>query len=223
MVILERSNRHPLPVVINPDLVRTAVAFLRCSSRPIEPRKMWTPGGLPHLRVNGKTKSECQAQEGRVLCFWGDAGWGKLVSQGKYADKYFSEELVKACKDLVDEWKIDPLPTWVTCIPSLRHPELVPDFARRLAESLRLPFHPVLEKTEEREPQNKMQNSSQQALNVDGSLQVSIETLPEGSVLLVDDMVDSRWTLTEAAYLLLSHGSGKVYPLALADTGHGNE
>jgi len=40
-------------------------------------------------------------------------------------------------------------------------------------------------------------------------------------VLLVDDMVDSRWTLTVAAWLLRSHGCGAVWPLALAQTGGG--
>lgn len=40
-------------------------------------------------------------------------------------------------------------------------------------------------------------------------------------VLLVDDMVDSRWTMTVAAWLLRTHGSGEVWPLALAQTGRG--
>ena len=40
--------------------------------------------------------------------------------------------------------------------------------------------------------------------------------LPPVPVLLVDDVVDSRWTLTLAAVLLQQHGSGPVYPFALA-------
>ncbi len=48
----------------------------------------------------------------------------------------------------------------------------------------------------------------------------SLERLPGGPVLLVDDMVDSRWTLTVAAWLLRSKGSGEVWPLALALTSH---
>ena len=32
---------------------------------------------------------------------------------------------------------------------------------------------------------------------------------------------DSRWTLTVAAWLLRSHGSGEVWPFALALTSHG--
>ena len=40
--------------------------------------------------------------------------------------------------------------------------------------------------------------------------------LPPVPMLLVDDMVDSGWTLTLAAVLLRQHGSGPVYPFALA-------
>ncbi len=64
-----------------------------------------------------------------------------------------------------------------------------------------------------------MANSSQQARNIDGSLAIT-KSLPSGPVLLLDDMVDSRWTLTVAAYLLTTNGSGPVYPLALASTVH---
>lgn len=67
-----------------------------------------------------------------------------------------------------------------------------------------------------------MANSSQQARNVAGSLIVQ-GTVPAGSVLLVDDMVDSRWTMTVAAYLLRSNGSGAVFPLALASTANSDE
>lgn len=36
---------------------------------------------------------------------------------------------------------------------------------------------------------------------------------------LVDDLVDSRWTITVAAWLLRSSGVSAVYPLALAQAG----
>jgi len=95
----------------------------------------------------------------------------------------------------------------------------VPDFARRLANRLELPFHPLLQKVEDRAEQKTMANSTQQARNVDGSLAISSESIPQGPVLLVDDIVDSRWTMTVAAWLLRSAGSGKVWPLALALSG----
>ena len=65
-----------------------------------------------------------------------------------------------------------------------------------------------------------MANSTQQARNIDGSLGLSDQPLLAGPVLLVDDMVDSRWTLTVAAWLLRTNGSGEVWPLALAITGN---
>jgi ATP-dependent DNA helicase RecQ len=78
----------------------------------------------------------------------------------------------------------------------------------------------VLEKTNDRPEQKMMANSIQQARNVDGSLAVRPGPLPSGPVLLVDDLVDSRWTLTIGAWLLRSGGSGPVFPLALASTAH---
>jgi ATP-dependent DNA helicase RecQ len=88
--------------------------------------------------------------------------------------------------------------------------------ARQLATALNLPFHLALEKTDDRPEQKTMANSSQQARNIDGSLAVNVGTLPAGPVLLVDDMVDSCWTLTVAAWLLTANGCRLVYPLALA-------
>jgi ATP-dependent DNA helicase RecQ len=71
-----------------------------------------------------------------------------------------------------------------------------------------------------RPEQKTMANSPQQARNVDGSLDLIDQPLLAGPVLLVDDMVDSRWTLTVAAWLLRDNGSGEVWPLALAITGN---
>lgn len=212
----------PLPAKADAALVQEAVAFLRRTSLPLEPRRQWPTGGLRHLGVTGRIAPEHQAQPGRVLCVWGDAGWGSLVRQGKSHDKRFADQLVEASAAMVRSWAPQPAPTWVTCIPSRRHPELVPDFARRLAVALNLPFHPVLEKTDDRPAQKQMANSSQQARNVDGSLHVHA-AVPGGPVLLVDDMVDSRWTFTVAAYLLTSSGSGPVHPLALASTANSDE
>jgi len=214
---LEQPNLIPLPVTVDPALIHEGVAFLRRTTLPLDPRKQWPGGGLPHMRVMGKIATEYQAQLGKVLCVWGDAGWGDLVRRGKYHDGRFADDLVVACTELVRAWSPQPSPTWITCIPSRRHPDLVPDFAQRLAAALNLPFYSVLEKTDERSEQKTMANSSQQARNIDGSLTISA-ALPHGPVLLIDDMVDSRWTLTVAAYLLATHGSGLVYPLALALT-----
>ena len=119
---------------------------------------------------------------------------------------------------MVREWDPQPSPGWVTNIPSLRHPDLVPDFAQRLAAALDLPFEAVLVKTNDRPEQKTMANSTQQARNLDGSLAIADTVLRTTPALLVDDMVDSRWTITVAAWLLRTHGCGEVFPLGLALT-----
>lgn len=207
----------PIPTSFEPQLVQDAIAFLRRTSLPLEPRRQWPGGGLPRMGVAGKIPLENQVQPGRLLCVWGDAGWGSLVRQGKLRDGWFADQLVEACAAMIRSWAPQPAPSWVTCIPSRRHPTLVPDFAKRLAAALRLPFQSALERTDDRKAQKLMANSTQQARNVDGSLKIQ-GTLPAGPVLLFDDMVDSRWTMTVAAYLLTTHGSGPVYPVALAST-----
>ena len=198
----------PLPTACGPEIVAEAVAFLRRSSLPVKPRRQWPPGK--------SIDPEHRPQPGRVLCVWNDAGWGRLVSQGKLQEGRFSNELVGACATLLREWRPDPSPTWVAAIPSLRHPHLVPDFARRLADALDLPFSDVLRKKGARPQQKTMENSDRQARNVVGSLAVTQDALLPGPVLLVDDIVDSRWTFTVAAWELRRRGCGPVWPLALA-------
>jgi len=211
-----------LPQAPSRDLVRRATHCLRRMSVPIEPRRQWPAGGMPRYGLQGKIAAELQASGGRALCYWGDAGWGELVRLGKYRAGRFDDQLVAACRDLVESWRPDPYPAWVACIPSLRHPDLVPDFARRLANALGLPFVAVLTRTEERPEQKQMANSVQQAHNVDGSLGAQQALIRSEPVLLVDDMVDSKWTFTVAAWLLRSCGSGPVWLLALADSAAGS-
>ncbi|HPO13430.1 MAG TPA: RecQ family ATP-dependent DNA helicase [Candidatus Hydrogenedentes bacterium] len=208
-----------LPTATNPALVQQAVAYLRRIHLLIEPRKKWPNGGMPEYGLKGNIPPEHQAQPGKALCVWGDAGWGSLVRQGKYRDRHFTDELVQACLELVREWNPSPPPTWVTCIPSRRESKLVPDFTLRLARALNLPYYALLEKNFDRPEQKTMANSVQQARNVDGSFAVKDMDMPQGPVLLVDDMVDSRWTMTVAAWRLRTKGCAEVYPLALALTG----
>lgn len=211
---------HPLPTVISDESLHAAVSYLRRSCIDIEPRRRWPDGGLPAFKLSGIISPNLRAEIGRALSFWGDSGWGGLVKEGKLSLGRYSDDLVAACVDMLSAWNPRPAPAWVTCVPSLRHPSLVPDFAQRLADALGLPFHRVLFKAQERPEQKSMANSIQQARNVDGALGVFDCSIPPGPVLLVDDVVASRWTLTISAWLLRTHGSGQVWPLVLAQAGH---
>jgi ATP-dependent DNA helicase RecQ len=93
----------------------------------------------------------------------------------------------------------------------------VADFAHRLADRLGLPCKDVLERVRPGVPQKTMHNSTSQFGNVDGAFAVR-GPVPGGPVLLVDDVVDSRWTLTVVGAALREAGSGPVYPFVLADS-----
>ena len=202
---------------INLDLANRAAIFLRRSYQPLPPRKRWPAGGaFPIYGFNGLIGGELIAQEGRALSLWRDAGWGGMVAQGKYEAGRFSEQLVAACVAMIQAWGPTPAPQWVACIPSQKHPELVPDFAQRLAAALGLPFHACLRKVRDNPPQKEMQNSFRQAANLDGVFATDGPPVPPTPCLLVDDIVDSRWTFTVAAALLRRAGCAAVLPLALA-------
>lgn len=207
-----------IPEIYSLEKAQDAVSFLRRSDHEIEPRKQWSSGGLLSYgwRGNSRISQDCRAETGRALSLWGDAGWGSLVKEGKYQNNYFSDVLVDAVYELIQHWQPDPFPTWITCVPSLTRPELVPSFSERLAHKLNVPFITCVTKIKQNRPQKEMRNSSQQAQNLDGVFKVSSWEGMEGSVLLIDDMVDSRWTFTVVAALLRQSGSGKVFPLALA-------
>ena len=204
------------------DKLREANIFLKRYHLPINPRKQWPNGGLKHSNNHGKIAKSYQANSGKVLSFLGDAGLGDLVNVGKNQQQYFSDELIDACVVMFKEWDPQPAPTWVTCVPSLRNPTLVPDFAKRLAQALNLSFRVAIEKTDSRPEQNKFNNSFQQARNVDGSLAPIRDQILSSPVLLVDDVILSGWTLTISSWLLRKNGSGEVWPLALAQ-GRPNE
>ena len=139
-----------------------------------------------------------------------------FAGKGKYEDGKFHDDLIQGCIEMIESWNPAPSPAWVTCIPSLTHRELVPDFARRLARRLGLPFVPAIKKCSENLSQKQMQNSCQQANNLDGVFEVESWEGIQSPVFLVDDMVDSRWTFTVVAALLRQAGCEAVLPLALA-------
>lgn len=199
-----------------------ALNFLKRSDIRIESRSKWMfKDAFPSYGFSGPIKEELKAQEGRCLCVWGDPVWGQLVKEGKQKQGVFDIQLVDAAVELIRErWKPSPFPKWVTSVPSLRHPSLVPDFACKVAERLGLVYVESLKKTKNNFPQKEMHNSYYQASNLDGAFDIIKENVYNSPVLLIDDMVDSKWTFTVIAALLRQNGSGPVWPFALAMTSH---
>jgi len=202
-------------------LANEATRFLRHADLPLECNKQVAPGAFTEFGFAGSLPAKLRAETGRILSRWGDAGWGRWIAEDKRAG-YFRDELVEAVAEMIRErWRPEPTPAWVTCVPSQHHPELVPAFARRLAARLGLPFVAAVSKVLHNEPQKLQENRYHRCHNLDGAFAVEPD-IPAGPVLLIDDVVDSAWTLTVVAALLREAGSGPVWPVALATSGVGD-
>ena len=207
--ICDNCSSESLAARFEPATVQPAVEHIRRAGREIEPRKQ-----LPDRQ---RIPENQRLEPGRALSVWGDSGWGRLVRDGKQTQGRFDGQLVSAAADLIrNRWRPEPAPTWITFVPSRRHPGLVADFARELAGALDLPCESVVVKHRDTEPQKTMQNSFRQYRNVQNAFAVS-GAVPSGPVVLVDDIVDSRWTLTAIGGMLRAAGSGPVFPFGLSD------
>lgn len=190
----------------------------RCFSYPaivIEPRKKW-PDGKWIL-------SKYRLQSGICLSKYGAPGNGELVKQGKYPSKgmpHFDDRLVSASAELLKKLIRENGITHITFVPSMRS-NLVEDFTRRLSRATGLCFVPLLKKSPAK-PQKEMQNSGFQCKNALNSFYALSTVMPE-KVILVDDIVDSRWTLTVCGYKMIEKGCSEVYPYALADSSYSEE
>ena len=205
-----------LDITIDRNAGIEASVFIRGSETVIRPRKQWLRGAFPTYGWRGNIPIALQCNEGRALAIWRDAGYGRQIDEEKEAGR-FSDELIDASAELlVNRWGPEPRPSWITCVPSLRTAGLVPDFARRLAAALGIPFVPSVLKVRETDRQRNMMNSWQQSSNLDGAFAVDPTLVQNGPVLLVDDVADSRWSLTVIGALLRQAGSGPVMPFVLA-------
>jgi ATP-dependent DNA helicase RecQ len=198
--------RHDGP--LDPELVREAALHLRSRPLVLEVKKM-APDPEGAMR---KIPEAVRAEEGRALARLGDGGWDPLVQAGRKAGR-FDDELVAAAAETVKTWGIAP--AWVAAIPSRRSGELVPAFARALAERLGIAYADVLERVTDGPPQREMANSHQQVANVRGAFAVTTPP-PPGAGLLVDDIRFSGWTLAMVAGQLRGKGAAAVHPLALS-------
>lgn len=200
--------------------INEAGKFIKEDFNIIEPRKKW-PNKTCSENGKSRIEQEYQVEPGLVLSNYGDAGWGTMVSEDKYKRGFFREELVNAAAERLKEFVRENDIHSVTFIPSRRRPLLVRDFAEKLAAVLGIDFFDAIEKCADTECQKKFNNSYMQWQNADKSF--AIKQVRPDNILLVDDMVDSKWTFTCCGYKMRKSGSGKIYPFALANSaGHGN-
>ncbi|KZE93603.1 ATP-dependent DNA helicase RecQ [Agromyces sp. NDB4Y10] len=197
-----------------------AAAALDRVGVPIEPRRAWPTGadrlGVP---VKGRIAPGEQAAEGRALARLTDLGWGgtlrELFAAGA-GDRPVPPQVMAACVRVLADWGWAERPVAVASVPSRSRPQLVDSLARGLAEVGRLPYLGALAPADGGPSGAPGGNSAFRLAGVWNRFSADGLEVPAGPVLLVDDLADSRWTLTVAARALRQAGATGVLPFALA-------
>ncbi|ACU35145.1 RecQ family ATP-dependent DNA helicase [Actinosynnema mirum] len=182
----------------------------------VAPRKMWPTGmAAAGVSLSGRIPAGEQAATGRALGRLTDIGWGnRLRSLFAEADRELPDEVFAACVQVLSAWGWERRPVGVVSVGSRTRPELVGSFARRISEVGRLPqLGTVWLGTAVRRA-----NSAQRLAGLVSASRVPDVSGVDGPVLLVDDQVDTGWTMTVAARLLRGAGAPEVLPFALAVT-----
>ncbi|GID26351.1 RecQ family ATP-dependent DNA helicase [Paractinoplanes brasiliensis] len=212
--------------------VAAADAFLGHPGVVIAPKKMW-PTGLAVVGVGlkGKIAAGEQIEPGRAVGRLSDLGWGSrlrgLVSP-ESPDAPVPDDLAGAVVEILKDWAHGDdawaqRPAAVVAVSSRRRPTLISTLAGHIAKIGRLPLLGTVEVTPSAESDGRG-NSAQRVRVLHDAFMVPAEVaaaLPglSGPVLLVDDLVDSGWTMTLAGRALRRAGAEGVLPLALAVAG----
>jgi ATP-dependent DNA helicase RecQ len=192
----------------------------------VAPRKMW-PTGMKDLGVaaSGKIPPDLTADPGRALGRLTDTGWGPrlraLLADGA-PDEPAGTDLTGALIKVLAAWDWPDRPVAVVTLPSASRPLLVESLGKALADIGRLPYLGSLAYSGGG-PGPRRHNSAQRLRTVWEALTVPEPLGPAvaaagGPVLLIDDRIESGWTMTVAARLLRQAGAAAVLPLVLAVT-----
>ncbi|MET7417892.1 DEAD/DEAH box helicase [Dactylosporangium sp. NPDC005555] len=215
------------PTSVSPDALASARAHLGRTGVEIAPRKLW-PTGLSAVGVSltGKIPPAEQSLPGRAIGRLSDLGWGdKLRKLLAAADAPLPDDIFTGVVATLTEWAKgeDPWPTrpaGVVVLGSQSTPELLHSLGTRIAEVGRMPLLGTIGSSHAADAASRT-NSAQRvralhdAFTVAPGLADRLRDLP-GPVLLVDDLVDTGWTMAIAARLLLRAGAPAVLPFALA-------
>jgi len=202
--------------------VRAAADRLQRPGVDIEARRQW-PTGLVDLK--GRIKPELGAEPGRVLGRLTDIGWGNrlrgLLADGA-PDGPVPDDVFAAMIKVLSSWEWAQRPVGVVAVPSGSRPQLVRGLAERLAQVGRLSYLGDL--GYRAGPPGRQFNSAQRVQAIRGTLAMPAALSAavaevKGPILLVDDLVDTGWTMTLGAAMLRHAGAPAVLPLALAVTG----
>ncbi|MET4581200.1 ATP-dependent DNA helicase RecQ [Conyzicola nivalis] len=210
------------PSEIQTDATATAARSLDRVGVLVDPRAQW-PNGMDNLgvAVKGNIAVAERNSPGRALARLTDLGWGGALREAfapGAVDAPASPAMIAACVRVLADWGWESRPAAIVSVPSRRHPLLVESIAQGLSAAGRLPYLGAMS-LENGGPTGEAGGNSAYRLAGVWDRFGSPE-LPESQpVLLVDDLVDSRWTITVAGRALRRAGASAVLPFVLAVRG----
>ncbi len=184
---------------------------------PVAPRRMW-PTALPTLGIQLKGKIAEGAEEGRVVARLTDLGYGeqlRALFRSDTADGPVPDPLARAVVALLQDWR--PRVEAIVVVESASRPELTVDLATGLSRFLQVPVvgrWAIVDP--DVAPGRGQANSAQRIAAVGRRSDLQAEITPGSRVLLVDDRIDTGWTMTLATQAIRRAGAAAVLPLALA-------
>ncbi|MGO4784308.1 RecQ family ATP-dependent DNA helicase [Cryobacterium sp. W22_MBD10_FK3] len=213
------------PTDVLAEAASTASSALDRVGVAVDPRAQW-PTGADRLGVTAKGRIDPadRVLPGRALARLTDLGWGntlRAVFAPGTPDAPASAALLAACVRVLAEWGWAERPVGVVAMPSRAHPQLVASVAAELSRVGRLPLLGTLSLVGSGPTGESGGNSAYRLSSVWGAFEVGQELATnlagaDGPVLLVDDLGDSRWTITVAGRLLRRAGAPAVLPFTLA-------
>lgn len=194
----------------------------------IPPRAQW-PAGMDRFGVNvrGRIPAPEQVAPGRAVARLTDLGWGTRLRElldPAAPDTPATPALLQACVEVLRQWDWQRRPAAITAIPTRRRPRLVASVAWHLAELGQLAWLGPLQTTRNVPHGEPGGNSAFRlaavwdTFTVPAPLAAALSELGDAPVLLVNDLVDSRWTIHVAGRALRLAGAGDVLPFTLAIT-----
>jgi ATP-dependent DNA helicase RecQ len=194
----------------------------------VEPRRMWPPGmkDLGIAGASGKIPADRTAEPGRALGRLTDLGWGttlRALLADEAADGPVTDQLTDAVVKVLAAWDWSQRPAGIVAVPSRTRPVLITSLGQRIAQVGRLPYLGSLGYASPDGPGPRRHNSAQRlrslwhALTVPDDLRGALSQTP-GPLLLIDDRIETGWTMTVAARQLREAGAPAVLPLAFAVT-----
>jgi ATP-dependent DNA helicase RecQ len=202
---------------VSEESVGEAAARLARPGVVLEPRRMW-PTALSNLGIDLRGRIGEPAEEGRAVARLTDLGHGQSLRRLLGADTPDGPvpvPLVEAVVEVLRDWR--PEVDGIVHVESATRPTLTADLAAGLSRFLQVPLlgrwaladPDVL-------PGQGAANSAQRVAAVGRRYRLDADDVAGRSVLLVDDLVVTGWTLTLAGRALRQAGAERVLPLTLA-------